>query len=179
LYKVYFILIFSTAYIHPGFCQGNFSFGAYLGGGSISGTSLPQGSFTSSIFLETSSFLLETINLRFNFIYAEDFNILLPGSRNNYYPFLKAFSVRGVASQPYGKNYFAEETIGFIIIDDRTFAGVNELNYGTVFSLGTGIDFRALNLKGFKVGVGLEYAITFGKSFAKYFSLHLQSQYFF
>ncbi|HSR17065.1 MAG TPA: hypothetical protein VLM39_03140 [Ignavibacteriaceae bacterium] len=179
MYKVYFILIFLTAYIHPGFCQGNLSIGAYLGGGSISGTSLPQGSFTSSIFLETSSFFHETINLRFNFIYAEDFNILLPGSRNNYYPFLKSFSIRGVASQPYGKNYFAEETIGFIIIDDRTFAGVNELNYGTVFSLGTGIDFRSLELKGFKVGVGLEYAITFGNSFAKYFSLHLQSQYFF
>lgn len=159
--------------------QGNLSIGMYAGGGSISGTSLPQGSFTSSIFFETTSFFLSSVNIRLNFIYAGDFDILLPDTRDNYYPFIKAFSVRGVSSQIFTKNYFVEESIGFITIDDRTFAGISEWNYGTVFSIAAGIDFRTLYLKGFKLGAGPEYAITFGNSFAKYFSFHLQTQYFF
>jgi len=177
--KLYLTLIVLAICTIAGKAQGNFSIGASLGGGSISGTSLPQASFASSIFLETNSFIYPPVNIRLSFTYSGDFNILLPDSRSNYYPFIKAFSIRGVSSQIYSKNYFVEETIGFITIDDRTFAGVNEWNYGTVFSLGTGFDLRTPELKGFKLCAGLEYAITFGNTFAKYFSLHLQSQYFF
>jgi hypothetical protein len=177
--KIYLILILSAVSAGNGSGQGNFSIGGYLGGGSISGTSLPQGSFTSSIFFETATILFPSINIRFNFIYAGDFNILLPDTRDNYYPFIKAISIRGVSSQIFTKNYFVEESIGFITIDDRTFAGTSEWNYGIVFSVAAGIDFRTLYLKGFKLGAGPEYAITFGNSFAKYFSFHLQTQYFF
>jgi len=177
--KIFIILILSAVYTNSSSCQGNLSIGGYFGGGSISGTSLPQAGFTSSIFLETATILLPSINIRLNFIYAGDFDMLLPDTRDNYYPFIKAFSIRGVSSQVFTKNYFVEESIGFIAIDDRTFAGTSEWNYGTVFSIAAGIDFRTLYLTGFKLGAGPEYAITFGNSFAKYFSLHLQTQYFF
>ena len=156
----------------------NISVGGFIGGGSVDGFSASTGAFTSSLFAEIPTPLLG-FNTRLSFIYAQDFNILLPGSTNRYYPFMKAVSLKAMFTQPLQNPFFLEEGFGPIAIDDRTFSSISEWNYGTVFSLTAGIDFRKDNPAGFKSGLGVEYSITFGNTSAKYFSFHLQGQYYF
>ena len=79
--------------------QSGIGVGGYLGGGVISGDSPNQSAFTSSIFFEFRTPLSDNILPRVSLIYAQDFNRLLPGSTNRYFPFLKGISLKGVASQ--------------------------------------------------------------------------------
>jgi hypothetical protein len=154
------------------------SIGGFIGGGTVGGFAATTGAFTSSLFTEVNTPFLG-FNPRLSFIYAQDFNILLPGSTNKYFPFLKALSLKAIFVQPLSKPFFIEEGFGPEIINDRTFSNVDEWNYGTAFSIETGIDFRKDKTDGFKAGVGVEFSITFGNTFAKYFSAHLQGQYYF
>ncbi len=156
----------------------NISIGGFIGGGSVSGFSASTGAFTSSLFAEVPTPFFG-FNTRLSFIYVQDFNILLPGSTNRYYPFAKAVSLKAMFTQPLNDPFFLEEGFGPVTINDRTFSNVDEWNYGVVFSLTAGIDFRKDSPAGFKTGLGVEYSITFGNTSAKYFSFHLQGQYYF
>jgi len=165
-------LILPTAYAQ------NISVGGFVGGGTVGGFSAATGAFTSSIFAEVKTPVFG-FNTRLSFIYAQDFNVLLPGSTNRYYPFLKGVSLKAIFTQPLDSPFFLEEGFGPIVINDRTYSNVDEWNYGTAFSMTAGIDFRKKKADGFKLGLGVEYSITFGNTFAKYFSFHLQGQYYF
>lgn len=156
----------------------NFSAGGFIGGGSIAGFSASTGAFTSSLFvqMDTPFFGFDT---RLSFVYAQDFDKLLPGSTYKYFPFMKALSLKAMFTQPLGSPFYLEEGFGPITINDRTFAGVSEWNYGVVFSIVPGIDFRDMHTSGFRAGAGVEYAITFGNTSAKYFSFQVQGQYYF
>ena len=156
----------------------NISIGGFIGGGTVGGFSASTGAFTSSLFAEvpTPFFGFDT---RLSFIYVQDYNALLPGSTNRYYPFIKAFSLKAIFTQPLNNPFFLEEGFGPIIIDDRTFTNINEWNYGTAFSMTAGIDLRKYKADGLKLGFGVEYSITFGNTFAKYISFHIQGQYYF
>lgn len=156
----------------------NISVGGFIGGGTVGGFSASTGAFTSSLFvqMDTPFFGFDT---RLGFVYAQDFNKLLPGSTNRYYPFVKAFSLKAIFTQPLGSPFYLEEGFGPVTINDRTFAGVSEWNYGVVFSILPGMDFRDMHTSGFRAGAGVEYAITFGNTSAKYFSFQVQGQYYF
>ena len=154
------------------------SIGGFLGGGTVGGFSAEQGAFSSSVFVEANTQPIG-FDTRLSFIYVQDFNALLPGSTNSYFPFVKAISLKAIFNQPLSHPFFLEEGFGPVVIEDRTFSNVDEWNYGTVFSIEAGIDFRKNKIDGFKVGLGVEYAITFGNTFAKYFSFHVQGQYYF
>lgn len=156
----------------------NISAGGFIGGGSIAGFSASTGAFTSSLFAQmyTPFFGFDT---RVSFVYAQDFNKLLPGSTNKYFPFMKAVSLKAMFTQPLSSPFYLEEGFGPIVINDRTFSNVSEWNYGVVFSIVPGIDFRGAKPTGIKAGAGVEYAITFGNTSAQYFSFHLQGQYYF
>ncbi len=155
----------------------NFSVGGFVGGGTVEGFSSSTGAFTSSLFgeLRTPFFGFDT---RLSFVYAQDFNYLLPGTTNKYYPFLKAITLKAIFTQPLSRPFYLEEGFGPAAIEDRTFSDVDEWNYGTAFSIAAGMDLREYKLSGFKLGVGVEYSITFGNTFAKYISVHLQGQYY-
>lgn len=161
------------------FAQGNFGVGGFIGGGVISGNSPNQGSFTTSVFFEFKTPFSNNIIPRIGFIYAQDFNKLLPGSTNKYFPFLKGFSLKGIASQLISEDYFIEEGAGFLALNDHTFNDIDVWNYGVVGSLVLGIDFRDESNLGFRVGVGTEFGFSFANTFAKYYSLHLQLEYLF
>jgi hypothetical protein len=155
-----------------------FSVGGFVGGGSVGGFSAETGAFSSSLFAEVNTQPLG-FDTRLSFIYVQDFNALLPGSTNNYFPFAKALSLKAIFNQPLTHPFFLEEGFGPIAIDDRTFSNIDEWNYGTVFSIEAGMDLRKYKIDGVKLGLGVEYAITFGNTFAKYISFHLQGQYYF
>ena len=73
--------------------QSGIGVGGYLGGGVISGDSPNQSAFTSSVFFEFKTPFSDNILPRVSFIYAQDFNRLLPESTNKYFPFLKGISL--------------------------------------------------------------------------------------
>lgn len=156
----------------------NISVGGFIGGGTVEGFSAATGAFTSSLFAEVSTPFLG-FNTRLSFIYGQDFNFLLPGSTNKYYPFLKAYTLKAIFTQPLSSPFYLEEGFGPAVIQDRTFSDVAEWNYGTAFSIAAGMDLRQYKISGFKAGVGVEYSITFGNTFAKYISVHFQGQYYF
>jgi hypothetical protein len=157
-------------------CAQNTGIGIYAGGGYISGESPDIGSFTTNIYFDADWFNTN-IFPRVSFIYASAFSRIVPDSRKKYFPFMKGLSLKGVMQQDYKDNLFLEEGIGLAYLNDRTFSTTNSWNPGVAFSLTGGLNLLDQYNKGFRVGVGTEYAFVFGGTFLKYFSLHLQAKY--
>jgi hypothetical protein len=172
---VLLIFFFLPKVLHP---QESISIGSYLGGGVIKGNTVSKGSFSSSLFLEVDPGLYKDLSLRFSFMYNKDFNSILPNSTKSYYPFIKGFGLKGVTFQNMELNYFVEEGLGLIALNDRTLSGINEWDYGVNFSIAAGFDLRNSEQKGFKISLGTEYGLTFFNTLPSYFSIYLQVQYF-
>ncbi len=154
-----------------------FGIGGNLGGGFISGVAASQGSFFSSIYIDFLTPFSDYVYPRISFIYSQDFNSLLPGTRSDYFPFVKGISVKAVTSQPVSGKMYLEESIGLLYLNDRTISGTNDDNYGVSFSLTTGFDFRNLNGTGFRLGVGSEFGQTFNNGLAQFLSVYFQTLY--
>jgi hypothetical protein len=151
--------------------------GGFVGGGTIKGESPSIGAFTSSFFIETNSVLFLEVTPRLSFIYAKDFNALLPDTRKAYLPYVQGISLKGITSQYFETHIFLEEGMGLLTLNDRTFSDTDTWNYGVVLSLSGGWDLRNYNLNGFKIGAGLEYGITFTNTLAQYSSFHFYFNY--
>lgn len=175
--KIFYVFIIVTLLSINSLAQTEFSIGGYAGAGSIKGNSPTEGSFGTSVFIETNIPLFEEVFPRLSFIYARDFSSLLPDSRQTYFPYVQGISFKGVTSQYFDNKVFLEEAVGVIILNDRTFSDTNSWEYGIVLSFNGGFDLRNYNLKGFKVSTGVEYGLTFTGTLPQYFSLHLQFQY--
>ena len=172
---LFIVIVFSDS----AFAQGNIGVGGYAGGGVLSGDSPNVGSFTSSVFFEFKTPFSKNIYPRISFIYTQDFDRLVPGSTKKYFPFLRGFSLKGVASQNISPLYYVEEGAGIITLNDHTFYNTSEWNFGVVSSLLIGLDLRNEPGDGFKIGAGMEFAFSFANTFAKYYSFHLQAEYLF
>ncbi|MBK7378833.1 MAG: hypothetical protein IPJ03_07470 [Ignavibacteriales bacterium] len=159
------------------FCQNDFSAGFYAGGGLITGNSFSQGSFSFSVFVESGFEIIPNVTPRLSFLYTQDFNSILPDTRDKYYPFLMGIDLKGITTQYFDNKIFLEEGVGLLALNDRMFSDTNVWDYGTVLSVLIGMDFRDFNLKGIKLGLGTEYGLTFNNTLANYYSLHLQMQY--
>lgn len=168
------IVLFITT---VGFTQNEISFGGYLGGGSLSSNSPSEGSFGATFFVQVDVPIFAEVFPRVSFIYNRDFSSLIPDSRQTYYPFLQGFSFRGVTSQYFDSKIFLEQAVGVLVLNDRTFIDRNSWEYGIVLSFVGGFDLRNYDLKGFKVGAGVEYGLTFTGNLPQYFNLYLQFQY--
>jgi hypothetical protein len=70
-----------------------------------------------------------------------------------------------------------EEGAGIIYLNDRTFSDTNVWEPGVTFSVLGGIDFTDGFTKGIKIGLGLDYGITFTKTNASFSIINLQMQY--
>lgn len=158
--------------------QESLSISGYLGGGVISGNTTGKGSFASSLFLEVDPGLYRDLSVRFSILYHTDFNSILPNTRKRYYPFIKGFGLKGITFQNIEPNFFIEEGLGLITLNDRTISSTDEWDYGVNFSLAAGFDLRDLEKKGFKVSLGTEYGLTFFNTLPSYFSLYIQAHYF-
>src|SRR5690606_12886971 len=94
----------------------NIGIGGYLGGGFIGGQSPNIGSFNTSLFVDFP-IICEQFYPRFTFIYAGDFDNLLPGTRYDYFPFQRTLSIKGIVTQNYPDDFFLEEGVGFIYMN--------------------------------------------------------------
>ena len=168
-----FIIILLTAYLN---IRGQ-SAGATLGGGLISSNSPSVTSYSATFFLE-SPIIYNSFSMRLSFLYAADYNQILPNSTIQYNPFIKGVSLKGITTQNFSGSYYLDEGIGLLIINDRIFSNTDFIDYGFVMSIGAGFDLRNDNPTGFRIGAGVDYGFTFTNTYAKYFSLHLMGQYF-
>lgn len=171
--KVKVLLIIVLFFSSLIFSQTEISIGGYFGGGSFSGNSTSVGGFTSSIFVEANIPLFEEVYPRASFIFTKDFNSLLPNSTQTYNPYILGFNLKGITTQYFDSKLFLEEGVGLLALNDKTFFDTNIWDYGIVISLSAGYDLRNFNLKGFKIGAGAEYGITFFNTLPKYSSIHL------
>ena len=169
------IILVSTASLELK-AQSYLSVGGFLGGGYISGNLPSQGSFTSSIFVEANTNKAFGFDTRLSFLYAANIDLLFPRSSINYYPFVRGFSIKGIVRQPISTIFFVEEGIGPLALNDRTFSHINSWDYGVVFSILAGTNFGNSQGK-FRLGVGVEYGLTFTSTDVGYSSIHVQIQY--
>ena len=158
--------------------QSDFSIGTYIGGGFISGNSPGQTSLNTSIFLQMKTFLSDAILVRFSFFYHRNIDYYL-GTIRGYYPFIKGLTFKGIFNQDLANNFFLEEGFGLLYINDRTFSDTNSDDFGTVFSFAGGTDLRKYTNLKIKLGIGIEYGLTFNNTLAHYLSIHLQGEYYF
>jgi len=171
--KVKIILTQLVFFVSFTFSQTQVSVGGYLGGGQFSGNSISVGGFTSSLYVELDSPLFEEVYPRLSFIFTKDFNAILPNSTQTYNPFVLGVNFKGVTTQYFDGKVFLEEGVGLTALNDRTFNDTNVWDYGIVISVSAGFDLRDFNLKGFKLGAGAEYGMTFFDTLPKYSSVHL------
>lgn len=175
--KILTIVLLTFVLSPASLAQVEFSIGGHAGGGSIQGNSPSEGSFGASVFLEANLPLFEEVFPRLSFIYARDFSALIPDSRQGYFPFVQGFSFKGVTSQYFDSKIFLEEAVGLLMLNDRTFIDTDSWEYGIVLSFVGGFDLRNFDLKGFKLGAGVEYGLTFTGTLPQYFNLFLQFQF--
>ena len=169
-----FVIILLSAYMN---INGQ-SAGVSLGGGLIKSNSPSVSSYSTTLFLE-SPILYNSFSIRLSFLYAADYNQLLPNSTNKYNPFIKGVSLKGIATQNYSGSYYLDEGIGLLMINDRIFNNSDYIDYGFVMSIEAGFDLRNDSPTGFRIGAGADYGFTFTNTYANYFSLHLIGQYYF
>ena len=155
------------------------SIGLTLGGGFFSGNSPNVSAFTSSLFVNSPPVFNDAFSLRLSFFYDADYNVLLPNSTNQYNPFIKGISLKGIVTQRMDPIYYVDEGIGVLVLNDRIFSGISATDYGIVISVGAGFDLRKNSTRGFLIGAGTDYSFTFTNTFVKYFSIHLTGQYYF
>ncbi len=175
--KVKIFLTIILFYSSLSFSQTEISIGGFLGGGSFNGNSISVGGFTSSIFVETNTPLFEEVFPRVSFLFTKDFNAIIPNSTQPFNPYLLGFDLKGVTTQYFDNKMFLEEGVGLLVLNDRTFSDTNIWDYGVVISISTGFDLRNFDLKGFKIGAGAEYGLTFFNTLPKYSSVHLFVQF--
>ena len=151
--------------------------GGFIGGGTIKGESPSITAFTASVYIETNFAMFLEVTPRLSFIYAKDFNAIIPNVKKPYFPFVQGFSFKGIATQYLEDEIFIEEGVGLLALNDRTFSDTDVWGYGVVLSLSAGWDLRDINLSGFKLGAGIEYGITFNNTLVQYSLINLYFNY--
>jgi hypothetical protein len=172
-FRLFLTAIIFLACATISFPQLRISLGGTVGGGFLKGNSPSVGAFTTSLFLETNTVLFQEVFPRLSFIFAKDFNAIVPNVKKPYFPYVRGISFKGITSQYFNGNYFLEEGVGLLALNDRTFSDTDDWNFGIVLSINGGFDLRGFNLDGFKLGAGAEYGITFTNSLPQYSSVHL------
>lgn len=152
--------------------------GASLGVGTMSGNSPQIFSSSLSLFSDVSIGNAVPVDVRFQIVFLNDFNKLIPENRQNkYYPSLSGGSVQMLFQQQMFKKIYFEEGFGPLVINDRTFSDVNVWCYGAVFSFSAGISFFEKGEKGFALAIISELGNTFTQTTPQYLSIASQLKY--
>lgn len=176
-FKIVLLVLILSSFISTATAQLRVSAGGFVGGGFIKGNSPSVESFSTSIFIETNTALFAEVTPRLSFIYARDFNSIIPNIHKPYFPFVQGITFKGITTQYFENHIFLEEAFGLLALNDRTFSDENSWGYGIVLSINGGYDLRGFELSGFKIGAGIEYGITFNNTLAQFSSLHFYFNY--
>lgn len=166
-------IVFSTFALS----QVEISIGGNLGGGSFSGNSTSIDGFNLNLFVEANIPIFSEVFPRAGFIFIKDYNAIIPNSTQPYNPFLTGAYFKGITTQYFDNKIFLEEGVGLLALNDQTFVDTDVWDYGVVLSITAGFDLRDFDLKGFKLGAGVEYGITFFNTLPEYYNLSVQVHY--
>ena len=175
--KAFHVVILVFFISATSYSQIRISAGGFIGGGTIKGNSPSIGTFTTSVFIETNTTLFLEVTPRLSYVFAKDFNAIIPNTTQPYYPFVQGITIKGITTQYFEDKMFLEEGIGLLALNDRTFSDTDVWSYGVVLSLSGGWDLRGFNLSGFKLGAGVEFGITFNNTLARYSTLYFYFNY--
>jgi hypothetical protein len=175
-FYVFILVLFISA---SSYSQIRFNAGGFVGGGTIKGNSPSIAAFTASVFIETNTTLFLEVTPRLSYIFAKDFNAIIPNTTQPYNPFLQGITLKGITTQYFEDKMFLEEGVGLLALNDRTFSDTDVWSFGVVLSLSGGWDLRGFNLSGFKLGAGVEFGMTFNNTLARYSSLYFYFNYTF
>ncbi len=152
--------------------------GGQSGLGMLSGNSPQIFSYSLSFFSDVVLQFSDLAYVRLEIIYLRDFNVLIPGNRQNkYYPLLKGGSLQILFQQQVFKQLYFEEGFGPLILNDKTYSDVNIWSYGAMFSFSAGINFFVNEGKGFSLAVVSEFGNTFTQTTPQYLFIALQPKY--
>lgn len=156
------------------------SIGGGLGLGSIQGNSTSVSSFGGSINTDFKLWFSNAVTFRFEYSHARDVNYFLPENRTGkFYPFMNIYNLRAGIQQPISSTLFLEESAGLLTLNDRTFPDINVWDFGGIFSLAGGINFRNIEKKGLTVTLCVDYGFTINKTAANFSIIKIQAQYYF
>lgn len=175
--KIKYFLIICFIIISENFSQTRFSLGSRLGYSSFSSSSPSIDGFVLSFYAQTDQPLFEEVYPRFSIGLMKEINSILPSDKTPYYPQLLGLSFSGVTAQYFDSRVYLEESVGLILINDKTFVDRNFWNYGVSLSFLAGLDRRNFNLQGWQTGICAEYGLTFNGFLPSYLNLFLQFQY--
>jgi len=159
------------------YSQIKISAGGFVGGGTIKGNSPSIGAFTVSVFIETNTTLFLEVTPRLSYVFAKDFNAIIPNTSQPFNPYVQGITIKGIATQYFKDKIFLEEGVGLLALNDRIFSDIDVWSYGVVLSLSAGWDLHGIHLNGFKLGAGVEFGITFNNTLARYSSLYFYFNY--
>jgi hypothetical protein len=177
--KCILLAIIFIAFQFSANAQFRITVGGSLGGGYIKGNSPDIGAVTASVFIETNTVLFEEVFPRLEYIFAKDYNAIVPNVTKPYLSWMQGFAFKGVTTQYFDSRYFLEEAVGLLALNDRTFSDTNTWGFGTVISFHGGYDLRGFNLDGFEFGLGVEYGLTFTNTLPQYLTFNFFFEYTF
>ncbi len=157
-----------------------FHSGISIGTGSFSGETIPQSGLSASISFGFKHEITGDVAFRFSYTYIRKINYFFPENRiDKYYPLIQSLTVTANIEQAISERIFLQEGAGLSALNDRTFSGLNEWDFGIIFGLTIGVDFKDINSAGWRIGLGGEVAETFTNTTASYYLLNVNVYYYF
>lgn len=175
--KIKIILIFCVILISNLDCQTRFSIGSRVGYSSFSSSSPSIDGYVLSLYFQIDEPLFEEVYPRAAVQLMKEINSIIPSDRTPYYPQLVSLSFSGVTTQYFDSRIYLEESVGIMLVNDKTFIDRNLWNYGLGLSFVAGLDMRNFNLQGWQTGIGAEYGLTFNGQLPSFLNFYLQFQY--
>ncbi|MDF1611711.1 hypothetical protein [Stygiobacter electus] len=148
--------------------------------GSISSSSPSFTTLGGKLSTDFNLWFSNDVSFRFGFEHSRMLEYFFPEDRiNKTYPFVNILSLTSFINQNIYKKIFLEESVGLILLRDKTFSDRSYWEYGTTFSLASGLDFRDSENYGAKLSLGINYGLTFNKTSVNYNLIAIQINYYF
>jgi hypothetical protein len=148
--------------------------GGGLGLGNMFGNFPSQSTLGTKLYLETHSPISFFDRIQYHFSFAQKVEKFLPGSYGyNHYSYFTSFGIGGMFNQQLNNNYFIEEGLGIIYLNDRSFNDIDTWNFGMLINLVAGIDLK----NDFELTFNIDYGITINKTNVSYVLIFLGVNY--
>ena len=139
--------------------------GAGLGIGSMFGNFPNQTNLGGKFFFESRSPFTLFDRIQYSITFAQKIEKFIPGSFNyDHYSYYTSFGISGMFNQKLSSNYFIEEGLGFIYLNDRSFDDIDSWNIGILLNLSAGMNIS----RDMEITFNIDYGITLNKTNVSY-----------
>ena len=139
--------------------------GGGAGLGSLLGNFPSQTTLGGKIYLETHSPISFFDRIQYHLTFAQKVEKFLPGSYDfDHYSYFTSLGIAGMFNQQLSNDYFIEEGLGIIYLNDRSFNDIDTWNIGMLISMAAGIDLK----NNFELFFSIDYGITINNTNVSY-----------